>query len=105
MSQSSPEHWVTLTLALLLAACGARTITTAGRAMILPAGEVAPPVHSMLERRFQTVVRQRYDFSCGSAALATLMRYHYGKPTSEEFVFLGMWNTGDQARIRQLGFS
>lgn len=59
----------------------------------------------MLERRFQTVVRQHYDFSCGSAALATLLRYHYDKPTSEEFVFLGMWNTGDQARIRQLGFS
>ncbi len=73
--------------------------------MILPAGEVAPPVHSMLERRFQTVVRQRYDFSCGSAALATLMRYHYGKPTSEEFVFLGMWQTGDQALIRRHGFS
>ncbi len=73
--------------------------------MVLPAGEVSPPVHSMLERRFQTVVRQHYDFSCGSAALATLLRYHYDKPTSEEFVFLGMWNMGDQARIRQLGFS
>src|SRR5579859_299564 len=104
MSRSSPERWVALAL-VLLTGCGSRTITTSGRAMVLPAGEVSPPVHSMLERRFQTVVRQRYDFSCGSAALATLLRYHYDKPTSEEFVFLGMWNTGDQARIRQLGFS
>ncbi len=105
MSRSSPKIWGSLALALVLAACGSRTITTSGRAMILPAGEVAPPVHSVLERRFETVVRQRYDFSCGSAALATLMRFHYNKPTSEEFVFLGMWQTGDQARIRKLGFS
>lgn len=105
MSRSSPERWAALALVLLLTGCGSRTITTSGRSLVLPAGEVAPPVHSMLERRFQTVVRQRYDFSCGSAALATLLRYHYDKPTSEEFVFLGMWNTGDQARIRQYGFS
>ena len=109
MSRSSPEHrpgrWPALLLLAVLTGCGSRTITTSGRQIVLPAGEVAPPVHSVLERRFETVVRQRYDFSCGSAALATLMRYHYAKPTSEEFVFLGMWRTGDQARIRQLGFS
>ena len=28
----------------------------------------------MIGRRFDTVVRQRFDFSCGSAALATLLR-------------------------------
>ncbi len=104
MSRSSPERWVALAL-VLLTGCGSRAITTSGRTLVLPAGEVSPPVHSMLERRFQTVVRQRYDFSCGSAALATLLRYHYDKPASEEFVFLGMWNIGDQARIRKLGFS
>src|SRR3546814_6408724 len=32
---------------------------------------------------FRSVIRQRYDFSCGSAALATLLTYHYGAPTSE----------------------
>ena len=63
------------------------------------------PVASMLARKFNTVVHQRYDFSCGSAALATLLRYHYDQPRTEADVFTGMWQGGDQPRIRQVGFS
>jgi len=63
------------------------------------------PVASMLANKFRTVVRQQYDFSCGSAALATLLRYHYDRPAAEADVFTGMWREGDQARIRQVGFS
>jgi predicted double-glycine peptidase len=54
---------------------------------------------------FRTVVRQRYDFSCGSAALATLLTYHYGRPTNEARVFAAMWEVGDQESIRARGFS
>jgi predicted double-glycine peptidase len=54
---------------------------------------------------FRTVVRQQHDFSCGSAALATLLTHHYGRPTEEAEVFEAMWNAGDQARIQQRGFS
>ncbi len=60
---------------------------------------------TMLDRRFYTVVRQRYDFSCGSAALATLLRYHYGIAADEEMTFNGMWDKGDQVAIRKSGFS
>lgn len=63
------------------------------------------PVTSVIGRRFETVVRQQYDFSCGSAALATLLRFHYDDPQSEQSVFLGMFRDGDQAQIRSLGFS
>ena len=63
------------------------------------------PVASMLARKFNTVVRQQYDFSCGSAALATLLEYHYDLPKTETDVFTGMWREGDQKRIRQVGFS
>jgi predicted double-glycine peptidase len=63
------------------------------------------PVTSLIGRRFETVVRQQYDFSCGSAALATLLRYHYDDPQTEQSVFLGMFRDGDQAQIRRLGFS
>jgi uncharacterized protein len=63
------------------------------------------PVNSLIERRFETVVRQQYDFSCGSAALATLLRDHYRDPQTEQSVFLGMWRDGDRAQIRKLGFS
>lgn len=54
---------------------------------------------------FRTVVRQRYDFSCGSAALATLLRYHYGRDVGEEQVFRAMYAAGDQATIHKVGFS
>jgi len=70
-----------------------------------PIADYQVPVASMLARKFATVVRQQYDFSCGSAALATLLRYHYGLPRSETDVFTGMWRQGDQAQIRRVGFS
>lgn len=63
------------------------------------------PVKSMEARKFETVVRQAYDFSCGSAALATLLTYHYNRPVTEEQVFDAMWAVGDKENIRLKGFS
>ena len=63
------------------------------------------PVTSMAERKFATVIKQQYDFSCGSAALATLLTHHYGRETSETDAFKAMWEVGDHDRIRELGFS
>jgi predicted double-glycine peptidase len=60
---------------------------------------------SFAEMPFRTVVRQQFDYSCGSAALATLLRYHYGRDTSEAKIFQAMYAAGDQARIQKLGFS
>lgn len=54
---------------------------------------------------FRTVVRQQYDYSCGSAAVATLLRYHYGLQVQEGEVFQAMYERGDQERIRAVGFS
>lgn len=62
-------------------------------------------VQSMAERKFATIVPQQYDFSCGSAALATLLTHHYARDTSEAAAFKAMWAVGDQDRIRKLGFS
>ena len=62
-------------------------------------------VHSVQERRFEHVIRQQYDFSCGSAALATLLTYHYADPTTERKTFDLMYQRGDQAKIAKSGFS
>jgi predicted double-glycine peptidase len=59
---------------------------------------------SLKEQRFRTTVRQQYDYSCGSAALSTLLT-QYKNPVSEQTIFKEMWNTGDQERIRREGFS
>ncbi len=70
-----------------------------------PVGTYSLNMQSMVDARFVSVVRQQYDFSCGSAALATLLRFHYGYDVREQSAFLGMWAKGDQAQIRQVGFS
>jgi uncharacterized protein len=68
-------------------------------------GSYRMPVTSLKQARFATTVPQHYDFSCGSAATATLLTYQYGLPVSEMEVFLQMYNNGDQAKIRREGFS
>ena len=62
-------------------------------------------VISMRDIPFRTVVRQQYDYSCGSAALATLLTYHYGVWVNEGQFFKSMYEHGDQAKIREVGFS
>lgn len=68
-------------------------------------GNYRVTVMSWWEIPFRTVVRQQYDFSCGSAAVATLLSYHYRRPTPERVAFAQMWKSGDQALIRKVGFS
>ena len=86
--------------------------------LLLCASAVAGPVNvsgsfgsfnlkprSLKEMRWDTVVRQQYDFSCGSAAVATLLTYHYERPTSEDQVFKAMIDVGDREKIQAQGFS
>jgi len=68
-------------------------------------GAFSVPVVSFAEARFQTVVRQHFDYSCGSAAVATMLTFHYDNPVSEEDVFTEMWENGDQEKIQSEGFS
>jgi uncharacterized protein len=63
------------------------------------------PIMSWRDIPFRTVVRQQYDYSCGSAALATLLRYHYGLDVNEAQIFRAMWEHGDKAKITKVGFS
>ncbi len=62
-------------------------------------------VTSWVDMPFRTIVRQQYDYSCGSAALATLLSYHYGRPTTERDAFTSMFAVGDQEKIQRVGFS
>jgi uncharacterized protein len=68
-------------------------------------GDFSVSVMSWWEIPFRTVVRQRYDFSCGSAAVATLLSHHYGRVTGEQEPFKAMWARGNKELIRKVGFS
>ena len=62
-------------------------------------------VASMRELRYRTVVVQHYDYSCGAAAVATLLSYSYNRPTKEDEPFRQMILHGDKQKIQRLGFS
>lgn len=92
---------------LLLSSTLDALASPAGRAEIpvQSGGAFSVPVVSMKEQRFQKTIHQQYDFSCGSAALATLLTHHYNFPVSEQDVFREMFARGDQAKIKKEGFS
>lgn len=97
------RHALTLAALLLLARS---TIAADPPRMITPlGGSVALPVVSMKEARFIATLRQQYDFSCGSAAVATLLTHHYGMAVDEASVFQAMFARGNQDKIRAEGFS
>lgn len=94
-------------LLLAITACLAAPAAVAG-SVELPlqvGGAFAVPVKSIRETRFAATIRQQYDFSCGSAALSTLLTHHYRFPVTEDKVFEEMYDQGDQAKVRQEGFS
>ena len=89
---------------ILLAALAAGTVRAA-EVPVAGGRTFNVPVRSMKTLRFASTLRQQFDFSCGSAALATLLTHHYGYPVGESTVFAAMWAQGDQAKIRREGFS
>jgi predicted double-glycine peptidase len=68
-------------------------------------GAYSLPITSIKSARFSTMTRQQYDYSCGSAALSTLLTYHYGQRATEQAIFEEMYARGDQQKIRREGFS
>lgn len=73
---------------------------------VLPGGgQIKKPVVSMAEARYQYVVRQQTDFSCGAASLATILKYAYGMDVDEIIVMQGLLQVSDPKIVMQKGFS
>ena len=68
-------------------------------------GNYSVRVTTLKEARFRNTIHQKYDFSCGSAAVATLLTYQYGFPVSEQRAFRAMFVHGNRAKISKDGFS
>ncbi|PIE74580.1 MAG: peptidase C39 [Deltaproteobacteria bacterium] len=54
------------------------------------------------KEKFKDVVKQEHDFSCGSAALATLLRYFLNENLGEKQVIRGLMKFGDKKQIKKL---
>ncbi len=112
-SETAPSSFIRRLLAGLILAGGMLPFTLpalpSAQAGVLdfagPMGLATIPATSYKEAKFRTVVRQQYDFSCGSAAVATLLTYEFKRPTTEDAAFKAMWKNGDQAKIKKEGFS
>ncbi|PKN88935.1 MAG: peptidase C39 [Deltaproteobacteria bacterium HGW-Deltaproteobacteria-1] len=48
------------------------------------------------------VVKQQYDYSCGSAALATLLNYYLGEQLTEKQIIQALIEYGDKQQIEKL---
>lgn len=89
----------------LLALIGPGAVTAGTINISNPFGSFTVRAKSLQEMRWDRVIQQKYDFSCGSAAVATLLTYHYDLPTDEDEVFQAMIRVGDRRKIQQYGFS
>ncbi|MGV8842640.1 MAG: C39 family peptidase [Pseudomonas sp.] len=73
---------------------------------VLPGGALTfKSITSMRERRFLNLVEQKTDFSCGAAAMASILNEAYGLNLNEEAVIKGMLAEADPELVRSQGFS
>ena len=93
------------TLATLLTALAVAPCALGADMEVAGGLRVSVPIKSMKQMRFLKTIHQQYDFSCGSAALATLLTYHYRFPVDEQTLFKEMFIHGNQQKIRREGFS
>ena len=56
---------------------------------------------SLQDLKNKHLVHQQYDYSCGSAALATVLNYHLGESFSERQVIQGLMEHGNLDKIRR----
>lgn len=73
---------------------------------VVPGTLVTKEVQSIRELRFENLIAQETDFSCGAASVATILKYAYGwSDVTEEDVLEGMFKVSDPEVAQRMGFS
>jgi len=89
----------------LLGGFHARTDMPEGVMDVAPAGGQNIRLHQAVtpaaQIRNKALVKQTYDYSCGSAALATLLNNYIGEDLSERQVIAGLLRYGNKDNIKQ----
>jgi predicted double-glycine peptidase len=86
-----------LHLAALALCCSAALVTSAA------AFDGRGPVRSLQEIRQEGVIVQKWDVSCGAAALATVFNYSLNYPITEREVASGMLRTTEPLKVKHRG--
>jgi predicted double-glycine peptidase len=66
---------------------------------------ITKKVVSLREARYDNVIPQKYDLSCGAAALATILNYFFEDRVDEVDIIKYMLEHGNTQEIQQKGFS
>lgn len=93
-----------IALAVLLCLTGVAQAAQMAVAALPGANLIYKPVQSIRERRFSDLVEQKTDFSCGAAALATILRQAYWLDVDEDHVIKGMLVNANEELVRTQGF-
>ena len=59
-------------------------------------------IRSLQEIRSEGVVRQKWDMSCGAAALSTVLTYDFKDPTPETAIVVWLLHRLDAAKVRAI---
>lgn len=89
---------------LVLASLLCHTPSTWAAALDVRIGNtvIRKEVKSVLDLRYRNVVRQNTDYSCGAAALATLLSYYFGEQTTEEGILNTVLSDADEETLQRI---
>lgn len=59
-------------------------------------------ISSFDSEKFKYIIKQEHDFSCGSAALGTLLNYHLNEKLTEKQIIRGLLEFGDKEQVKKL---
>jgi len=102
------SHNIRLLVVCWIAASLALPMATFAQIGIGDGLRVDRPARSLKDLRDDSLVRQRFDFSCGAAALATILRYGFGDEVTERDILKELFDLlTDEERetVRRTGFS
>jgi uncharacterized protein len=68
-----------------------------------PETQGAKPIRTLKDLRDEGVVRQRWDMSCGAAALSTILTYDYNDNTPEAAIVVWILHRINPVRVRARG--
>jgi uncharacterized protein len=98
--------WQSASYALIaIAVLGAAPVSADGQTISFSSGSarLTSAIRSLAEIQQAGVVRQRWDLSCGSAALSTVLTYQHGDPTPETAIIVAILRRADPIRVKARG--
>jgi uncharacterized protein len=94
-----PENEIQLNIGVATPGSGAvKTPTIASSTVPVIVKQNVTPLAEFQDRN---VIKQNYDYSCGSAALATLLNYYVGENLTERQVIQGLMEYGNKSKIAE----